>query len=420
MRANKKKRIKALIIGALVIALVILAGWTWINYFSSNLSGQSTSSSTLGGAVNNSTTIIGITTTALPSSSIVSIPPQQTSTLSVVAPPPKSAANIGHAVGIAGGGGLSKISTSTLNQELNQMVALGVTWVRFDIEWGDVQYSSSSSFTWGSYDTLINALVAHHLNGLGVIIFTPGWARVPGCDNGVECPPANPSAFATFAADVATRYESDGMHYWEIWNEPNNYNFWAPKTDCNAYTSLLKVAYPAIKAADPNAVVITGGLAPESTYGANTSPTDFLSCIYSDGGKNYFDAVGDHPYTFPLFPTNDGGGAWNQMSITTPSLRSIMIANGDANKKIWLTEFGAPTDGPDPNWYVSEAEQTQMITNAFQLYKTYSWAGPLFWYTYKDSGTSTSTNENFFGLVRADGSTKPAYTTLQNIISAGL
>lgn len=300
------------------------------------------------------------------------------------------------------------------------MVALGVMWVRFDIEWGDVQYSSPTSSTWGSYDTLINALVAHHLHGLGVISYTPQWARAPGCDNGIECPPADPSTFATFAAEVAARYKSDGMHYWEIWNEPNNYSFWAPKTDCVAYTELLQVSYPAIKQADPNAIVITGGLSPASTDGNNTSPTDFLSCVYNAGGKNYFDAVGDHPYTFPASPANDGTGAWNQMSVTSPSLRSIMISNGDANKKIWITEFGTPTNGPDPQWYMSEDQESQMMTQTFQIYKTYSWAGPLFWYTLEDGGSSTNTNENFFGLVRADGSTKPTYTTLQNIIAAGL
>ena len=97
-----------------------------------------------------------------------------------------------------------------------------------------------------------------------------------------------------------------------------------------------------------------------------------------------------------------------------------MVANGDASKKIWITEFGTPTNGPDPNWYVSEASQTQMMIDAFTLYRTYPWAGPFFWYTFEDGSTSTSSNENFFGLVRADGSEKPAYTTLKTIISEGL
>jgi hypothetical protein len=39
------------------------------------------------------------------------------------------------------------------------------------------------------------------------------------------------------------------------------------------------------------------------------------------------------------------------------------------------------------------------------------------WYTYKDGGTTTDTNENFFGLVRADYSQKPAYQTMKDILT---
>jgi len=61
-----------------------------------------------------------------------------------------------------------------------------------------------------------------------------------------------------------------------------------------------------------------------------------------------------------------------------------------------------------------------MVTDAMNTYKTYQWAGPLFWYTFKDNGTDLGTNENFFGLTRADGSIKPGFTTLQKIIQKGL
>ena len=400
------KKIK---IALLVVALVIIAFFIFIIWKSSHkpvsnaVPPQTTASSTV------AATSTGIT-----------IIPATSSTPPIAVLPPATVKTVDHSIGIAAGGGLSKIPSSTLNDELNQIQSLGVQWVRFDIEWGDVQYSSASGSNWYAYDSLVQALAAHHLKGLGIILFTPQWARSPSCSNGVECPPQDPAQFATFAAEVATRYKVYGMHSWEIWNEPNNFNFWSPTTDCTGYANLLKAVYPAVKQADPDSIVVTGGLAPESTDGKNTSPTDFLSCMYAAGAKGYFDAVGDHPYSFPQLPSQVTAGAWAQMSETTPSLRSIMVANGDADKKIWVTEYGTPTDGPDPHWYVSEAQQAAMVTDAMALYKTYSWAGPFFWYTYQDGGTSTSTSENFFGLVRADGSTKPAYTTLKNIIAAGL
>jgi hypothetical protein len=90
-----------------------------------------------------------------------------------------------------------------------------------------------------------------------------------------------------------------------------------------------------------------------------------------------------------------------------------MTDNGDAAKQIWMTEWGAPTNGPSGSGYVSEAVQADMIRDAFQLVKTYPWAGPLFVYRYNDLGTSNSTIENFFGLVRFDNSKKPAWNAYQ-------
>jgi endo-1,4-beta-mannosidase len=297
---------------------------------------------------------------------------------------------------------------------------MGATWVRFDIEWGNVQYGSPDKSTWDSYDALVKAIAAHHLEGLGVILFTPQWARDPACSGGAKCPPKDPATFAKFAAEVASRYKAYGVHAWEIWNEENSYDFWATKTDCAAYTALLQATYPAIKKADPDSIVVTGGLAPLKTDNHNISQPDFLSCIYSSGGKAYFDAVGDHPYTYPALPGAGATDAWNRMSASSNSLRGIMLANGDGEKKIWITEFGVPTNGPDPHWYVSEAQQAQTAAASGALYKTYAWAGPFFWYTIKDGSTETTTNENFFGLVRADGSEKPAFETLKNLILSGL
>ena len=88
-------------------------------------------------------------------------------------------------------------------------------------------------------------------------------------------------------------------------------------------------------------------MAPEISESGNISPIDFLSNIYRDGAEPYFNAVGIHPYSYAALPANFyNWSAWSQISNTTPSLRSVMIANGDTAKQIWITEFGAPTGGP--------------------------------------------------------------------------
>ncbi|MDB5238945.1 MAG: glycoside hydrolase family 5 [Candidatus Parcubacteria bacterium] len=331
-----------------------------------------------------------------------------------------AAAQIGHTAGISAGWPLSQMTPAAMNAYLDRLVELKATWVRFDIDWDLIQKDSQNAFDWSKIDSLVAAINSHHLSGLGILQFTPAWARNSACASGNKCPPNKFDQFATFAAAAATRYKDKGIHTWEIWNEPNNAIFWAPRTDCAAYTSLLKITYTAIKTADPGAVVLSGGLAPEPTDTYNTSQADFLKCIYTNGGKEYFDVLADHSYTFPALPSDNNTNMWAQMAATNPSLRSIMSTNGDSHKKMWITEFGTPTNGPDSNTFVDEARQSLMVTSAMTLYKTYDWAGPIFWYTLNDLGISTSTIENFFGLIRADGSLKPAFTTLKNIINAGL
>lgn len=106
-----------------------------------------------------------------------------------------------------------------------------------------------------------------------------------------------------------------------------------------------------------------------------------------------------------------------------------MIAHNDAASKVWITEYGAPTNGPGteatPGNYqigsspdhVNELLQAQMATEAVATIRNYSWAGPLFWYGYRDIGTDASNTENFYGLLRNDGSHKPAYAALQTAIA---
>lgn len=95
-----------------------------------------------------------------------------------------------------------------------------------------------------------------------------------------------------------------------------------------------------------------------------------------------------------------------------------MTANGDGDKKIWATEFGAPTNGPSGS-SVSEADQSRMLAKGYTLFGTYTWAGPLFWYSHRDLGATTDTRENFFGLLRNDFSPKPSYSAYRTAVVGG-
>lgn len=307
---------------------------------------------------------------------------------------------------------LATLSETELDRRLSDMKAAGADWVRFDVSWDKVQPNGPGSYNWSEYDRIQQALSAHKMHALGILDFTPVWARGSSCTNSKMCPPRDVTAFAQFAATAARRYSGSGIKDWEIWNEPNISYRYHPGTDPVGYTKLLKASYLAIKQADPTAVVITGGTAPSETNGTNLTPADFIEALYSNGAKGYFDAISAHPYTYPNSPADNLPlGAWDQMQ----TMHDIMSSHGDGLKKIWVTEFGSPTNGPNkPGEFVSEQQQAQILTDALRLYRSYSWAGPFFWDNYIDTGTSTSTSENFYGLVRTDNSHKPAYDAWVN------
>ena len=200
----------------------------------------------------------------------------------------------------------------------------------------------------------------------------------------------------------------------EIWNEPNSALFWQPKPNPPAYTADLVAAYSAIKAVDPSAFVVSGGLAPTVTKGGNISPIDFLKSMYADGAKGSFDAFGYHAYSFPELPDVYGSG-WSQMAQTSPSLRSVMISHGDSGKPIWVTEFGAPSGGPDG---IGEPTQAAALTQAVANVNATAWIGALYVYTWQDEGIDPRNDQDWFGLLTAGGSAKPAYRALAAAVGA--
>lgn len=325
--------------------------------------------------------------------------------------------------GIAMGGLLTGLKQQELDKYFAKLKELGITWVRWDIDWYFIQEKDSKSFDWSGVDMVVATAKKYGLTSLGTITGAPRWASSGNCSY-PSCPPNDPQVFGQFAGMVAGRYK-DSIRYFEIWNEPNYPLFWK-KPDYNSYFQLLKSAYINIKNANPSAQVITGGLAAsENTNGGSISPLTFLEGLYSLGANKYIDSVGLHPYTYPA--SADYKANWNHWQEMT-NIRTLMQKNGDGSKQIWVTEYGAPTGGPGSvhelnqlsfsygNDFMSEIAQKDMLTGALTLYRGNSNLGPFFWYTLKDSSDSRNTPENFFGIIRFDGSQKPAYDAYKNAI----
>jgi hypothetical protein len=323
---------------------------------------------------------------------------------------------VGPGAGMVGGAGFAEGSSllgrsdAELAQELDGIAATGATYLRVDFYWAGLE-PAKGSFAWGQTDRIVNAARARGLKVLALLAYTPAWARPPGTTD--KRPPTNPADYANFARAMVQHYAPLGVKDWEIWNEPNLWLFWEPVPDAAAYTRILVPAYNAIKAADPTATVLTGGLSPAPNDARAIAPVTFLEGVYAAGGGGKFDAVAHHPSNYPYMPLryepdfND-----NAFAGVTPKLHETMASHGDGHKKIWGTEMGAPTVQNMTSEYVAA-----YVTEAYDTWQSWPFTGPLLWYSYRDAWAHPSDPEANFGLVRTNGAPKqPALTAYTSAI----
>jgi hypothetical protein len=313
--------------------------------------------------------------------------------------------------GVAAGGNMHNLSAAELARELDTYRGAGAGWIRIDVNWSLIQRGGPASYDWAPFDRVVNAAVARGLHVLAGVLYTPSWARAPGTNP--RYPPTDLATYASFCAAVVAHYAPLGVHHWEIWNEPNR-GFWQAAPDPVRYTALLKLAYRSIKGVDPSAFVVSGGLSPYGAYGEarrdGMNPVTFLERMYAAGAAGSFDALGWHPYNYGGLEYHPWS-AWSQVAETKPSARSIMVANGDRAKQIWGTEFGAATGSAQQA--VSEAAQASLVTAGYRSWRSESFTGPLFWYSFRDTGTNPGDLEQNFGLLRHDFSRKPSFAAFK-------
>ncbi len=305
----------------------------------------------------------------------------------------------------------------------------GARWLALDVDWNSIQGDGALSFRWDrAMDRAVLRARAHGLTILGIAAYSPPWARPANCPSGTtHCLPADPNAFGRFMAAAAQRYGSNSsiaalrgsITSWQIWNEPNHQEFAQPKPSPSQYTAMLKSAYVSIKSVDPTATVVTGGTAPapDAADGTEYTPETWLRALYSNGARGFFDAVGHHPYAFPVNPLEPHPwNAYTQVAV----LHVVMTAAGDGNKKIWGTEMGGPT-GTDAGT-LSEAQQSQWVHDYYLGWNTTygEFTGPLIWMEIRDRGTNIGDKWQNMGLLRHNGQAKPAYAAFQQVMRSGV
>ena len=287
-------------------------------------------------------------------------------------------------------------------EDMTQMAAMGVRWIRLGFEWAVIE-PKKGQFKWESVDRIVREASSTCLAVLAMVGTTPQWARRDGCPT-LWCPPRDPADFAGFVTAVAERYGQD-VRAWEVWNEPNHASWFRPRPDPKRYGDLLTAAARAIRATVPDATVLSGGVAPSPRGDPRRMlPDRFLDEVYRTGAMDLVDGVAYHPYSIPNLPSERTGN--NGWADQLPAFRKVMVDHGDADERVWLTEFGFPTPG---GAQATLARQEEMVVDAFGLWRSLDYAGPFFWFAWRDPEAGSADPQRNFGLRFNDDRAKPAF-----------
>ncbi|OQY46018.1 MAG: hypothetical protein B6242_08915 [Anaerolineaceae bacterium 4572_78] len=283
----------------------------------------------------------------------------------------------------------------TADRDLTLIKDMGFRWVKQIFAWREIEGAEKGAFNWQNTDRLMDQISKRNLKVIARLDSQPAWAGGGFPEIG---PPDNYQDFADFAFALATRYKGRIGAY-QIWNEPNLSREWGNRPPSPAeYTELLKVTYQAIKRADPDAIVISAGLAPTTRNDHVAMPdTYFVQGMYDVGAAPYFDMLGVHGAGYKAPPEMDPADVARDPNYSNrgdhesgvpeelrriycfrhvEDVRKIMVENGDEEKRVAVLEFGWTIDyRPDSpyRWHrVKEKTQGEYFKNAF-LYAKENW-----------------------------------------------
>jgi hypothetical protein len=280
----------------------------------------------------------------------------------------------------------SQLPPAELDPQLAAMAAHGVTMVRSDAAWANIEPQppgpDGDDWQWAATDAWVSQLATYRLTWEPIIDYAVGWAK----DCSGFCAPTSDSTFATFAQAVASRYGPGGAFWaqnpqlpyvpvqiFEIWNEESVSTFWVSPA---VYAPLYSAARSAIHAVDPQASVIVGGLADDSE-GFNPDqdyPAQYVDQMFAADPslKGQIDGFALHPY----------GATADDVEQWVVHFRQALVALGEGGVPIYITEFGWQTgDNATEDWRAQQMSAVALTLSrsncGIAMLAPYDWINPL-------------------------------------------
>ncbi len=285
---------------------------------------------------------------------------------------------------------------------------LGVGWEQITFDWRAFQPDDATDFDTESIDPAwIQSAKNQGREVVGLIVGVPDWAAD---DRGVADPD---NAWASFVRRLVRIYGARGIHHWIIGDEPNIrpgegiVQFGGEVED---YAALLKAAYLAAKAVDPEAVIHIAAMNDWVDQAAGREPylARLLSVLAADP-----DAAANGLY-FDVVTLRELGNT-QHLSDSLDAIHALLEAM--PGKSIWLELNASPTLDPqaavpDPVFAVTLREQADFLVQGVALGLAAGVERIAVTALIDDPDLSTP-----WGLLRADGSRRPAFGAYQRSLS---
>lgn len=303
-----------------------------------------------------------------------------------------------------------------LASHVTSLQSIGAQTSRNDFLWAHIE-RVQGTYDWTTADEVVNALAAAGIEPLMVIWSSPEWAN--GSANMAVVPGTEPQfsdwlmAYRSFARALATRYH-DRVDHWELWNEPNVQEFWAPAPNLDAYARWATAIESEIRAIDPAARIAFGSVTiPEVAYNEQQiSGRDFIRGLFERHVKPRIVSV--HPYMYENQPPESGGpGDGVNTFRDVEVIRQLMAAQGPAGAEVWITEY---CWWAGPSYFnrqlsLTEEQQADYFSRSLALVRGWPDVKRVVWFWDRDRPGSEF---NGCGLIRVDGTQRPAALVLKN------
>ncbi len=200
-------------------------------------------------------------------------------------------------------------------QDLDQLNALGVGWVRSDLDWYTAMKDEDQRFDPAIFDSTLLSCQAHGVHWLPIF------------DRGSRSKKAweDPAGYLRYVRLLAEHYRGRLSH-WEVINEVNLIPGWTKEELGRHYASVLKAVYAELKRINPDCQVVYGG--------QGEVWDEFLETACREEAFRHMDVMNFHTYNAP-----------EELPASFRRIRTLMDKYG-WSKPVWLTETGFHTQPP--------------------------------------------------------------------------